>query len=167
MRSAPPVDHPVGRCAVWAWCGASLGLVVIILATDRLSAWARHADLASDRWTAWLAGLTLVWCVAAWRSWQRQPEGLLRWQPDPGDPAVSGWRWCQGPGSEPCHVTGVLDLGSLWLVRVVGNTSNGVPRWIWLTSRAAPEGWSAVRRAVWASRGNPDAVDRSVIFPRA
>ena len=167
MHNAPPVDYPVGRFAGWAWCWGFLGAALVAMMIERLLWWLRHADVQPPGGPALLTVLTLVWCLASWRRWGHSPHGLLRWQPDATGLPGEGWLWCQGLQCEPCRVRGVLDLGSSWLIRVIGDARNGVPRWIWLSAAHDPSRWPDLRRAVWASRGNPDAVDRSVIFPRA
>ena len=107
---------------------------------------------------------SLIWGVFAWRQWRHQASGRLRWMPDPADPPGWGWFWCEAGASLPCAVRGVIDLRSAWLVRLGGQ---GWTRWVWLSESSDPVHWLDLRRAVWASRGNPEILDRSVIFPRA
>lgn len=167
MHNAPPVDYPVGRFAGWAWCWGVLGAVLVVMMTERLAGWLRHADVQPFSGLFLVLLATVAWCLMAWRRWRHPPLGLLRWQPDATGAPGEGWFWCQGLKCEPCRVRGVLDLGSNWLVRITGDAGHALPRWLWLSASQAPSRWLDLRRAVWASRGNPDVVDRSVIFPRA
>jgi len=167
MHNAPPVDYPVGRFAGWAWCGGVLGAALVIMMAERLAAWLQHADVQPVGGLLLASVSTVAWCLTAWRRWRHAPQGLLRWQPDASGLPGDGWFWCQGLRCEPCRVHGVLDLGSSWLVRATSDGRSAVPHWLWLSASQAPSRWQDMRRAVWASRGNPDAIDRSVIFPRA
>jgi len=164
MHDAPTVDYPVGRCHWWARLLLLPGLALAALATDRII----HLAVEPDAPGAWAMGgllcASLIWAAGAWRQWRHQPSGRLRWMPDPADPPGWGWFWCEAASGTPCSVRGTIDLGSAWLVQLRGQ---GWSRWVWLSEHHDPARWPDLRRAVWASRGNPDLPDHSVIFPRA
>ena len=170
MHNAPPVDYPVGRCLWWAPVLLLPGATLAGLALDRIfhvaagigATGAPALPVLSAQLVLLFA--SLIWGVFAWRQWRHQASGRLRWMPDPADPPGWGWFWCEAGASLPCAVRGVIDLRSAWLVRLGGQ---GWTRWVWLSESSDPVHWLDLRRAVWASRGNPEILDRSVIFPRA
>lgn len=164
MHNAPPVDYPVGRCLWWAPLLLLPGATLAAQALDRVFHRAVAFEAPAGPALLGLLLASLVWSAFAWRAWRQQPSGRLRWMPDPADPPGWGWFWCEAGASLPCAVRGTIDLRSAWLVRLGGQ---GWSRWVWLSASQDPDHWLDVRRAVWASRGNPDAIDPSVIFPRA
>lgn len=163
MHNAPAVDYPVGRSCWWVPLALLPALPLAALMAER---WARIASgaMETDSATVALSLATLGWLLAAIRTWLKSPQGWLHWDPAPDDPPGFGWRWSGDGGARACRVRPVLDLQSAWLLHLSGQ---GGARWIWVEARRLPPAWADLRRAVWASRGNPDAHDRSGIFPRA
>lgn len=162
MHNAPPVDHPVGRSFWWAVLLLLPAWPLVWLSLDRLMG----LDDASAP-VALVAGLvvaTALWLAAAVRSFRRQPAGRLRWAPQADGVPDGGWYWREAGHDRPCHPRVVIDLQSACLLQL---TLERDRRWMWVEAHRDPVAWPDLRRALMASRGNPDAPGRSGIFPRA
>ena len=156
MQNAPSVVFPVGRCAFQGGLLVALGM---------LSAAAGALFLVESdfQWLGawgWLPGVTglgvwLIWAAWAFASWQRSPQGSLRWDARPlADSGVQGiWSWSDGMASEPVELSNVervLDLQSRVLLRLGGP---GMGRqWVWVESGGCPARWNDLRRALVSGR---------------
>ena len=141
MRSAPPVQVPVGR---FVWGGyAAVALAALSMGTF-VWAWI-------DSGVSLAKGLTglLVWVCVAFLSWWQLGRQMLL----PGDLAWDGGVWRHAP----CEGTAVqVDLAVVWdvqvamLVRVkaVHGEWHG-PRYAWLRAVNAPALWHSWRCAVF------------------
>ncbi|QXL84534.1 hypothetical protein [Comamonas sp. NLF-1-9] len=109
-----------------------------------------------------LAG-ALVWLASAllaWRWWRAGASGVLQWD-------TQQWLLCgEGGDAVPCGAPEVcLDLQRLMLVRV--RPQGRAAQWLWLQHRGPAQGWSALRRAVFAggAQARAAAVPAPVMAP--
>jgi hypothetical protein len=148
MRNAPSVLIPVGRSRLGAGVCAAAWLAGLALGL----AWWWHAPAPGAGLSGAqvvLAGLLIACGLLAWYSLCRTPAGLL-------DGDGHGWVWSTADGECAAQVRVVADWQRVLLLRLAPEDGSGV-QWLWLTPRAGPDHWRAVRRALYfrASRQAP------------
>ena len=101
--------------------------------------------------------LWLLWMGFATWSWQRTPEGLLRWDAladsATGQPLAGAWVWSSEAyqdGVTLLRVDTVLDLQSLVLLRL--HYPDAASSWAWVERTREPARWNELRRALVAHK---------------
>lgn len=140
MRSAPPVQVPVGR---FAWIARVTIVLAICTAGFFAGAWQASTRSAVPAW-GWL----LIWVAVAWLSHrllarESLPPGELLWDGD-------GWSFLDQHGvAVPVGVEVLCDMGRAMLVQVRGE-SGGWRRshFAWIAEKQMPGLWHDWRCAV-------------------
>lgn len=149
MTGPPDARHPFGPSRPDAWVLS--GLVGLWAGGLAVWAWVWGASGLPGAW--WLSAIAGAVCLF-WSLWslRSRVQGELVWTAavpgrDPG-----GWslitrrsaRWIPVR-----RIESALDLQLALLLRV--HPRSGPPCWVWLLQRDDPQGWPAMRRAVFAS----------------
>lgn len=153
MRNAPSVLYPVGRCAWYVRGLYLLGFLGLLTVAGAWWTGARQPGLTGLPWTG--AGLWVLWGGFALWSWQRTPQGLLKW--DASTPAMDAaaspgaWIWyseAYQDGVKLLRVDRVLDVQNRVLLHL--RYPHEGRSWVWAERARDPARWADFRRALLA-----------------
>lgn len=143
MHSAPAVSVSVARS------GWHLRAIVVLGVLAGLAAGALARDLPPMQ-ALLVAAAVLVAGATALVGWYRSPSGDLRWD-------GQHWHWPDFSDTPDCQLTLHFDFQRVMVVSLRGRARRTV--WLWLESAPGDARWTALRRAVIASRRLPAAGD--------
>lgn len=152
MRNAPSVRYPVGRCVLYGWWLLGLGALGLLALAG---GWWVSGTTAEAGGLMTGVVLWLLWMGFAIWSWQRTPDGLLRWDAladSAAGPSLAGaWVWhseAYKDGVTLRRVDAVLDLQDRVLLRL--HNPDAASSWAWVERARDPLRWNEFRRALMA-----------------
>lgn len=143
MHSAPSVSFPVGRSRFHG----RLTLLLVLLGGAVCAYWG-YAMGPTDGRAVLALGIWSLTSVVALVGWYRTPAGVLRWD-------GQNWSFESARGVMPGQVLQRLDLQTCVLLEFRAETARA--QWLWLEKSVETPRWEALRRALVARGGVPQA----------